>query len=751
MRVKTIEMTQGWRKPAFLFIMTAMSTATYRMTRADLLSLLGLGVVAVAFWGSCIFGDAVPVAGLYQKQFAPYNADGAPALSRQWDSLLWDGVAQFYPWRELAHRSLSRDGEFPLWNPHQFCGTPFVGNGQSGLFYPPHWILRWVAAGRAMGLLNALHYLLAGLFTYLLIRVLGAGVAPALLGAVTYAFGGFMVTWTELPSLIETATWLPACLLGVELIFRNRPLCGSVVLALALGFSVLAGHFQIAAYVWLVSLASAMVHIAYWIVLRQRGRTSGQRIAVPIALTGAFVVGLGLGMVQLLPTLELGRMSPRGSDSVSPAGFEFHRERALLPVELLTIVDPDIIGSPASMDYPPQRISYSEHCAYVGFGAAIGVLLALTVGWRRKVTWLFAAIGGLALWAAAGGWPAYVYYFWIPKVGLAGGFSRLLSIFTLCAAVLAGLGCDALQKRTRCQAGTCPPAGGLWVWALLGVGLWQGLPWAYRFDPRTPAEELYPRTALVDKLIEVAGDSRVLEVSDPHKWTLFDLPEAMLPPNSATVYGYSSINGYDSLFTKTYRRFADALDKDIASPLANGNMVLIPNPFTAPESACEYYASAEPLVPEEQLQRSKRLRLVYSGADGYLYYDGAAMPYAGRRCIPGNGQVPVTWESARWCRPSANRIAIDTDGDVAGPLRIAEGYYPGWIADVSGKAQRPRLTDATFMEVDMPAGEQRVELVYYPSSVVTGGFCTLLAVMILVAVATGAGRIRRAPAETSVT
>ncbi len=714
-----------------------MTTPACRITRADILCLVGMGVLVVAFWGSCIFGDRVPAAGVYQQHFAPYNAHGAPGLSRQWDSLLWDGVAQFYPWRELTHRSFSEHGEFPLWNPHQFCGTPFVGNGQSALFYPPHWLLAWLDTGRAMSLLNALHYFLAALFTFLLIRVLGAGTASAALGAVTYAFGGFMVTWTELPSLIETAIWLPAGLLGVELIFRRRPLVGGLVLAMALGFSLLAGHFQIAAYVWMAALGSGMVHLIYWLVAQRRNvreREFARQEAGPVvALLVAFVLGLGLGAVQLLPTLELGGMSPRGSGTVSANGFQFHLARAMLPVELLTIFDPDIIGSPATMDYPAHRISYSEHCAYIGIAAAIGVLLALIVGYRRKIVWLFAAMGGLALWAAAGGWPAYIYYFCIPKVGLAGGFSRLLSVFTLCAAVLGGLGCQEIYKRIERSTSGGALRAELWAWAIVGLALLQAVPWAYRFNPRTPAAELYPRTELIDKIIEVAGESRVLAITDPHKWTLYDLPQAMLPPNSATVYGYYSINGYDSLFTKTYREFANEVQQGIASPAANGNMVLV-SQLSGNAVGCGYYVSAEPLLSDEELTRSKRFDLVESGPEGYVYRDAMALPYARWRTAKDAHSQALDLEAADARRSTANRIYVLLCPEEASTLELAEGYYPGWIACVTGGLQRPRLSGASFMSVDVPGACQSVELIYYPASVVVGGFFTLLALMMIVMV-----------------
>ena len=743
---------KGWHMPVFLFIMGPMKKPMWRITRADVVCVAGLGALAVAFWGNCIFGDRVPVAGVYQKHFAPYNAAGEETLTRQWDSLLWDSVAQFYPWRELAHRSFSEDGEFPLWNPHQFCGTPFVGNGQSGLYYPPHWILKWVSTGTGMGVLNALHYFLAALFTFLLLQVLGARTGPSALGAVTYALGGFMVTWTELPSLIETATWMPAGLLGVELIFRRRPVLGGIVLAVALGASLLAGHFQIAAYVWLMAAGSGLAHLVYWLVVQRKAET-GERGLLPVAaLAAAFVLGLGLGAVQLLPTLELGGMSPRGSGTVSEAGYRFHQARAMLPVELMTIVDPDFIGSPVTMNYPKVRISYSEHCGFIGVVAGVCVVLGLILGYRRKVMWLFVAFGGLALWAAAGGWPAYIYYFYIPKVGLAGGFARLLSVFTLCAAVVAGLGCQALEQRVRKRDDVQRRAYVQIVgWALVGLALMQALPWAYRINPRSATAEVYPRTALVEKICELAENSRVLAITEPEKWTLFDLPEAMLPPNSATVYGYYSVIGYDSLFTSTYREFANEMQHGIASPAANGNMVLISR-LAADAAGCGYYVSAEPLLADDELNRSKRFGLVASGPDGYVYHTGLAWPYAGTR-VPPAGQVArlFSWQPADAHRSTANRIYVLLCPDQAGPLRIAEGYYPGWIAYVGGRLQRPRLVDTTFMEVDVPGICQSVELVYYPASVVVGGFFGLIALMLLVAIAAGAKMVRETIEESRVT
>ena len=77
-------------------------------------------------------------------QFEPWRSQVANPPPARWDALVWDGIAQYYPWRFFAAESI-RDGVLPLWNPHQFCGTPLLANGQSAVLYPLNavfWVLR---------------------------------------------------------------------------------------------------------------------------------------------------------------------------------------------------------------------------------------------------------------------------------------------------------------------------------------------------------------------------------------------------------------------------------------------------------------------------------------------------------------------------------------------------------------------------------------------------------------------------------
>ena len=102
-------------------------------------------------------------------QFPPWRAQLGELPAAHFDALVWDGIAQYYPWRHFAAESL-RSGHLPLWNPYQFCGTPFLANGQSAVLYPPN-LLFWVLPVAVAFAWSAwLHLALTGWFSYLFLR-----------------------------------------------------------------------------------------------------------------------------------------------------------------------------------------------------------------------------------------------------------------------------------------------------------------------------------------------------------------------------------------------------------------------------------------------------------------------------------------------------------------------------------------------------------------------------------------------------
>jgi len=683
-----------------------------------------LGVVALGFWAPCLFFGRAPATSQHQSWMVPWREAQPPEIvGRQWDPLLWDSVAQFYPWRVLLRRGL-RSGELPLWSPYQYCGYPLVGNGQSGIFYPLNWLLLILPAAKFLGVSLTLHLFIAGLLTFYFCRLLRLSVIPALFAALAFSYGGFMVTWALLPTLVASAVWLPGALAGIELTQRGRRCWGIVLLATSLGLTLLAGHMQIAAYVWMSAGVYAMGRLLYNLWSKQS--VTWWPIAVGAGL------GLMLGMVQILPTVELGVNSPRGSQVPTAQGWQFQQHRFLRPFELITLVSPDALGTPASPSLEDRYwgtkvgIVYSEHC---GFAGVVTLLLALmAVVYRRdRISWAFAAAAVVVLSVIMGGPLAHLLYFWVPKVGVMGSFTRFLFVYIFLVAVLAAMGLDHLMGRTRANGRLGRAAA-----YLLGIGftvvlLAELLPWAWRFIPMPPAADLYRQTELTRQIEKWCNpiEGRVLAITPRRSWSLLHTPQAVLPPNSATVYGYLSPQGYDSLSIDNYYKFTEKIEHGPPAPVENGNMMLLEN-YASPglaAAAVKWIVSREPV-------RGDDLKLLWHGEGTYLYEAGCPP-----RFQVWNLQGKIIEQSA--VRTGLNYVRVRVPTVSGGTLLVADTWYPGWRCFVDSRPISDGRGRKVFRQLQLPPDATEVLMTYYPATVVCGLFLSLVVIGLLVAVTTG--------------
>jgi len=688
-----------------------------------------LGAVALGFWSPCLFFGRVPATVEHQSWMVPWRGAQPPEIvGRQWDPLLWDSVAQFYPWRVLLRRGL-REGELPLWSPYQYCGYPLVGNGQSGVFYPLNWLLLILPTAKFLGISLALHLFIAGLLTFYFCRLLRLSVLPALFAALAFSYGGFMITWALLPTLVASAVWLPGALAGIELTQRRRRCWGTVLLAISLGLTLLAGHMQVAAYVWMVAGVYALGRLLYNLWRKEA-------VTWWPVLAGAGL-GLMLGMAQVLPTVELGVNSPRGSQVPTEQGWQFQQHRFLRLFELITLVSPDALGTPASSSLEDQYwgtkfgIVYSEHC---GFAGVVTLLLALiAVVYRRdRISWAFACAALVVLSVIMGGPLARMLYFWVPKVGVMGSFTRLLFVYIFLVAVLGALGLDHLMSRT-CATSRLGRAASY----LLGIGfavvlLAELLPWAWRFVPMQPAGDLYRQTELTRQIQKRCDptEGRVLAITPRRAWSLLRTPPAVLPPNSATVYGYLSPQGYDSLSIDDYYKFAAKLEHEPPAPVENGNMMLLEN-YASPllcDVAVKWIVSREPL-------RGDDLKLLWQGEGAYLYRAQCASRFRVRN-LAGKAIEPSAVNTG------LNYVEVQLPPVNGGTLLVADTWYPGWRCFVDGRPAGPGRC-GVFRRLELTGGAQSVFMAYYPTTVVCGLFLSLLVIGLLAAVITGYWTVTR--------
>ena len=349
-----------------------------------------------------------------------------------------DFASFYYPTYSYVSEQI-KDLTIPLWNPHLFAGMPLAADVQSAIFYPVNWILflfeLHVDYGSLEWLLIA-HYFLASAFFFVFLRDTGVSRLGALAGSVVFAFCGFMVAHFGHLPMVPVATWFPLILLSLRRAYVSPGRAGwawAVAGGLFTTMSLLAGHVQIFAYglmaaglLWLLLLVSKPLTTRYTAVWVLKG-------ALMIA------VALGIGAVQLLPSVELSTQSVRASVSYEEAS-EFPDQ----PITMLNMILPTVYGSNPT-NYNIGDYQTTENWGYCGV-ITLALAAAALVFRRKPMITFFAVLAVLALVLMVGnltivsGW---VFKF-LPGFNKLRDAGRALVLLGMALAGLAAYGLDAL-------------------------------------------------------------------------------------------------------------------------------------------------------------------------------------------------------------------------------------------------------------------------------------------------------------------
>ncbi len=551
-------------------------------------------------------------------QMEPWRSQVSKVPQTPWDALVWDGIAEYYPWRQFAAESL-RAGHVPLWNPYQFCGTPFVANGQSAVFYPLNLIFWLLPTAAAFAWSAWLHLLLAGWFAYLFLRrAAGIGRLGALAGAVVWQANSFTVAWLHLPTTLCTLTWLPLALLFCDRALLTGRMRYALAAGLALGLSYLGGHPQAFLYAGLLTAAYLLARGLTLLIRHYKEQPGSAAPALLSMVLTAVVVpalALGLASVQLLPTLDFLPLTHR-SFTPGPQSYLAFLQRSLQPAQLTSFLLPHPLGHPNLGSYIGPE-NYAEYTLYLGL---VGAALALWGGLFVR-TWharFLLAAGGVALLLALGTSLNSPLYQWLPGWARTGGPAHVGVLAVFCFSLLAGIGLDGLAREPRflpraVWAGLLALLGFLAVQWVIGACASPELAERSLALPSQLHSELIrvlvlaavalamvlllraPRYALllqiglvvvlaVDLLLAARGHLHIVPrswvyaesadlkpsagrvLANAVDWPLNRVPLAVLPPNAASVYHFRDVAGYDSVYFAHYRDFAALLRVAIPAP-----------------------------------------------------------------------------------------------------------------------------------------------------------------------------------------
>jgi len=438
-----------------------------RERRRDVYCLLILALLAVGFLWPVTLGGKVMLPGDLLLLADPWAAHAGefPEFKRVGNPIL-DAVNQFYPWRAYARERLLRN-TLPLWNPHQFCGTPFIANNSSGIFYPETWLHCLMPSERALGWASALFLFLAGAFMFGFLRTIGCRPVAGLFGAIAFMANGFFVGWLCFPSVRSVFAWLPLILMAFERAIRTCNPAWAAVAAVGIAMQFLAGFLHVSLYLLIIVGLYALWRI---IALWRAGEAARARWALT-AFAAAALVGGCLASCQLLPTLEGAQMTERVSSYDRQLTYR-------LPSSFLALgMIPDLFGNPVDYNHWGQHVpevlrTYTETAWYVGAGTWLLAIAALALR-RRGHVWFWLGIFALAWLLALGSGLNAVLYYLVPGYKWLAGIGRAISMAATALPVLGALGLEALLaeldkgRRRQMVVVACAATGGLLLVGLL--------------------------------------------------------------------------------------------------------------------------------------------------------------------------------------------------------------------------------------------------------------------------------------------
>ncbi|HHT9125900.1 MAG TPA: YfhO family protein [Candidatus Brocadiia bacterium] len=239
----------------------------------------------------------------------------------------YDLSVQDFAFRELASNFI-KQGILPLWDPYTCSGRTFIGEGQSGLFYPLNLIQSFFLIGEArtdtfiIEIFIITGFFLAATFQYFFSRTLGLSSFSSIVSAMSFAFGGYIIfeSVNQL-CIFNGAIWIPLILLFFLKSFNVERVLVRIwfsnIAGVFLGLTILAGHFQPAIHITL--LLGIFILYRTFVLYRDEGWLRPLSTGI-VNLAVCLSVAFCFAGVQILPSFEYAAHALRWIGAPDPIG-----------------------------------------------------------------------------------------------------------------------------------------------------------------------------------------------------------------------------------------------------------------------------------------------------------------------------------------------------------------------------------------------------------------------------------------------
>jgi hypothetical protein len=216
----------------------------------------------------------------------------------------------FSQWQPLLSYVGARSSvlQVPRWNPFVLTGVPqtFYPN----IFYPPVRLFACLSFSRAMAVVLVFHQLVCGIGTYLLVRDLRWGRAPAIFAGLALALSGMVFALQGLYATLGPYAWFPLALWALRLIGRGAvqtQLWSTIACSTFVGLMINAGQAEVYFPALLIMVAYMAMDFRRHLQVRRRAIWTGA------LRCGAIGIGILLAAPVILCMAEWARISPRSA------------------------------------------------------------------------------------------------------------------------------------------------------------------------------------------------------------------------------------------------------------------------------------------------------------------------------------------------------------------------------------------------------------------------------------------------------
>ena len=364
-----------------------------------------------------------------------------------------DGKSYYMPGRAFSARIL-QSGHLPAWDPYIYGGYPHIADVQTAFFYPPNLILFLIFRPNvAFVLAIAFNILLIAFFTSRFLSLFVRSRHAVWLGSATFALAGILSNNAVTLTIPDSAAWVPAIFWCIEKWIRTGSWRYCIWGGVCLAVELLAG--------WPQMVLLTVLYATIYILFSLRRQIHAGKLFGGFILMG--LLSAGIGMAQLLPTLEL--KSQTILQKLSYPEFVFG---SIAPQLIILLFFPFLLGAGIGDLHTLHKVAYYgpiSHQVSVYYIGILPVMLAIaTIAlWRRShyVRYGLVAAGTALPLMWAGYTPLGRLLYHLPVYNFFHDHRIHLVFFDFSVALLAACAADAME------AGEFGPRGRkVWSWAV---------------------------------------------------------------------------------------------------------------------------------------------------------------------------------------------------------------------------------------------------------------------------------------------